>query len=137
MKAIQTNIGKIDVQEFLNAIAEEKIFDIEQLMKQIKQILDQKKSPDFLKKEQTLIDKIQNGGLSKESWESYYMLADKSDKKNLTASEKTQFQAIVKTIRQWELERIKFMLDLAELWNVSLEEVQGYFEIVPQENTHV
>lgn len=123
MDAIQNQPQQIRYQQILKELSQQKVSELEQFAKQLLHLIERKKSPDYRDKESELIEKIRTGGPSQKFWAHYEELAAKSDKKVLTAEEKTMYFAAIEVIRKWDLEKLKLMMELGKLWNVSLSDV--------------
>ncbi len=136
MKTIQTDSGQIKVEDLLNSIAQLKIADLEGFAKQVTNILKKKKAPILKKQEQDLIDRIKNGGPSKTFLKRQRILLEKSVKGLITETEHQEALAMIPIASKWDLERIKLMLQLAELRNTTLEEVRISLKINPPEDVY-
>jgi len=89
-----------------------------------------------LTKEKKLIDKIKNGGPSKEFLKRQNILLKKSIQGTITTTEHQEALAMIPIVSKWDLERIKLMLQLAELRNTTLEAVRISLNITPPEDVY-
>lgn len=123
MKAIQTELGHIPIKDFLNAVAKEKATDIEELIAQLSEILIQKKIPEYSEREQDLIHRLKNGGPSEEILKKQVSLLEKSVQGILTKAEHQEMMALMPDIDNWNIERAKLLIELANYWKISVQEV--------------
>lgn len=137
MKAIQTSLGKVDIQDFLNSISKLKLPDLESFSKEVLKILEKKKTADFIKKEQELMDKIKNGGPPKKFQQRQKELLLKPVQGVINDKEHQEALKMIPVAEQWAVERTKLMLELAELWETSLEEVLKRLDITTPNPVYV
>lgn len=131
MKAIQTDSGYVPIKDFLNAVAKEKTADIEQLISQLSEILIQKKIPEYSEKEKYLIDRLKNGGPSAEIRKKQVKFLEKSLQGELTEVEHQEMMALMPDIDNWNIERAKLLIELANCWNISVQEVMERINLKP------
>ena len=136
MKTIHTNSGQIKIEDILGGIAQLKIADLEGFAKQVITILNKKKAPVLKKKEEDLISKIKNGGPSKKFIKRQRLLLQKSVDGTITPKEHEEALQMIPISSNWDLERIKLMLQLADLRKTTLEEVRITLNITPQEDVY-
>lgn len=136
MKTIQTNSGQIKIEEILQGIAQLKVTDLEGFAKQVTSILQKKKAPILKEKEEVLIEKIVNGGPSEEFRKKQRLLLKKSLDGTITNKENEEALAMIPIASKLDLERIKLMLELAKLRNITLEEVRTSLKITPPEEVY-
>lgn len=136
MKTIHTNSGQIKIEDILNGVAQLKIADLEGFAKQVITILNKKKEPILKKKEQDLIDKIKNGGPSKKFLKRQKLLLQKSVDGTITTKENEEALQMIPISGNWDLERIKLMLQLADLRKTTLEAVRISLNITPPEDVY-
>lgn len=136
MKTIQTDAGKIKIEDILNGIAQLKVTDLEGFAKKVMTILEKKKTPDFKQKENELIHKIKNGGPSKEFQKRYNSLLAKSVKGIMTDEENEEFLTLIPTSEKWSVDRLQLIIELAKLKNTSIQEVMNQLEITTPSVIH-
>lgn len=136
MKAIQTNSGLIKIEEILQGIAHLNVTDLEEFSKEVTSILQKKKAPILKEKEEVLIEKIVNGGPSEKFRKRQRILLKKSVEGTITKKEHEEALAMIPIASKWDLERIKLMLELAKLRNITLEEVRTSLKITPPEEVY-
>jgi hypothetical protein len=136
METIQTGSKQVRFQEMLKELSSYQLPDIEQFVKQVLQLIEKRKSPNFIKKEKELIDKIKNGGPSEEFWKKYDVLAAKLENETMTDEENQAFEKLIAITGKWTYDRLKLMTELSELWNTSLEDILKRLDIKPRERVY-
>ncbi|MEM1122443.1 MAG: hypothetical protein AAGJ18_18500, partial [Bacteroidota bacterium] len=63
-------------------------------------------------------------------------LARKLSLETMTSEENREYLKLTEITGQWAVKRTKLMLELAKLWNTSLEDVHIRLKIEPRENTY-
>ncbi len=133
MKLIQTTSGKIEIGEVLQGLAELNLSDLERFAKQFTKLLEKKKFPEISQREQKLIDQIKNGGPSEGFYKKYDPLSLKCAQGIMTEDENKVYLELIKVSEKWAVERLKFMVELADIWGVSLDDVLKRLDIQPRE----
>lgn len=87
-------------------------------------------------KESELLIKI-NEGLPEEIQKKYYELFKKSVEENLSEKEREVFLELIPLVEAKHAERLKYIVELAELWGVSVDEVMNRLGIHPPPVIHV
>jgi|GEM_PF-6746426 len=87
-------------------------------------------------KKQDLIGKIKNGGLSKQFFKRQQFLLQKSVDGTITAKEQEEALQMIPISSNWDLTRIKWILQLADLRKTTLEAVRISLSIAPSENVY-
>ncbi len=136
MKTIPTKSGQVQIEDILKGIAQLHIADLEGFVNQALNILEKKKAPEKKKKEKALIQKIKNGGPSNEFWKRYDALASKLELETMTVEENQEFLKLTKVTGKWAVDRTKLMLELAKLWDISLNDVRIRLKIKPRESIY-
>jgi len=95
----------------------------------LKQRLEQ---PTYSEEEIELIDKIKNG-LSKEVLARYEELSLKLLRREISEIERQELIEISGETQQFAADRIYYMIDLAKIWNTTVEEVMKRLNIYPSE----
>ena len=137
-------IAKIDaknnpekkIEQLLNEIAGLKIPDLDNFKAKFDKLFNQKKPPAYSKKEKELIKKIQNGGPAKDIYDRHIELLKKSVQGVMTNAENQEALKLVPIFDKWTLERIQLMLELAKLWDISLEDVRKRLKIKSAETVY-
>lgn len=124
------------IEQLLKEVAELKVPDLNLFKKKFEQLFKQKKPLSYSKKEKQLIDKIKKGGPSKEWLSKYDQLSAKVTKETITSAEHEELLKMIPIAEKWTYERLKFMVELAELWEVSLDEVINRLKIEIRNNVY-
>ncbi len=86
----------------------------------------------YSKEEAELVDKIKNG-LSKETLARYEELSLKLLRREITEIERQELLEINAETEQFAADRIYYMIDLAEIWNTTVDDVMKRLNIHPPE----
>jgi len=70
-----------------------------------------------------------NEGLPEATQEKYSILNQKSVSKTLTNKEHQELLEIIPIVEQQQVERLKYIIQLANIWNMTVDEVMGKLEI--------
>jgi len=125
-----------DIERLLKEVAQLKMPDFEGFLKRALKILEKRKSPEYQKKEKELINKIKNGGPSKEWNDRYDKLSARVSHEEITESEHQDLLTLIPISEQWAYDRLVLMIELADLWDVPLEEVLKRLKIKPRTNIY-
>jgi len=112
------------------------ITDLEGFVNQALKILEKKKAPEKKRKEKFLIHQIKNGGPSEVFWKKYDILAHKLEQETMSIEENQEFLKLTKVTGTWAVKRTKLMLELAKLWDTSLDDVRVRLKIMPRETVY-
>ena len=126
---VSSNV-KIDFQEVLKGFAKSEVSDLERFMEQLSILIARKKVPSLSKKETELIKKI-NRGLPEKIQSRYSKLLPKSVNHSLTETEYQELSDILPMMENLGVERLKHMIELATLWETSVDEVMKRLGIKP------
>jgi len=121
------------IEQLLQEIAKLNIPDLDTFKAKFDKLFNKKKTPAYSKKEKELIEKIKNGGPSKKIYDRHLELLKKSVQGVITDAENQEALKLVPIFDKWTLERVQLMLELAKLWDVSLEDVRKRLKIKPAE----
>lgn len=110
----------LSLDEILDGISQLGNSELEHFMGQIGNLIAQRKAPSFSKREAELLLKI-NKGIPKEKLARYNILSDKFLDKNLTEQEHQELLRISNQMEERDAERVKELLELANLRSVSLD----------------
>lgn len=108
------------------------ISDIEDtsILLELQTFLEQKTQRSKTQKEQEadLLLKI-NDGLNTELQEKYLELSQKSVDGNLTISEHQEFLVLIEKAEEKAVHRLRYLIELSKLWNISLDETMNRLQI--------
>lgn len=125
-----------DIEQLFKEVTQLKMPDFEGFVKRTLKILEKRKSPEYKKKEKELINKIKNGGSSKEWKDKYDRLSAKVSHEEITEGEHQELLTLIPISEQWAYERLVLMIELAELWDIPLEDVLKRLKIKPRKNIY-
>lgn len=95
------------------------------------QVLHEKKSLDQItREEKRLLQKI-NAGLSSRILLRWNYLIARRDNRSITPAEHTELLKLTETIEKFDLNRLKWMAQLAEIRSIPLEQVPQYYGLTP------
>lgn len=132
----QSNSHQLRFQEMLKELSSYQLSDIEQFVKEAIQLIEKRKSPKFVKKEKELIHKIKTGGPKEDFWKKYDVLSAKLENETMTETENQAFQKLIEVMEDWTVKRMELASELAELWNVSIQDVFKRLDLKPRERTY-
>lgn len=117
----------------------------EQLLNNLLQLLKQeipnpvvtnkKPKPALSEKESALLLKI-NEGLPKEIQERYHILSLKTVQETLSIAEHEELLTLVPQVEAKTVERLTYLVELAQLWKMSVDEVMEKLDIHPPPVIH-
>jgi hypothetical protein len=111
---------EIDFDEVLNGVAQLKINELEQFADRVIALRARRRAPSLSGDEAQLLQKI-NAGLPTEVWRRYEELNAKLHEETITPEEHTELLELIDKIELADAERMKHLIELAQLRNVSVE----------------
>lgn len=118
---VKSNI-ELGIEDILAGIDQLDTPELENFLQQVSQLLARRKAKSLSKKETELLIKI-NEGLSRHEAERYKKLAAKLEDETMTPEENREFLELVEIVEANDAERLKYLIELARLREVSLEEL--------------
>ncbi len=103
---------------------------LEDLLLEVSLMLAERKAPHLSRRESELLMKI-NQGLSAEVQRRYDELMDKLRNETITSAERQELLRLIDQIEQADAERLQYLIELAQLRNVSVEELMAQLGIQP------
>jgi hypothetical protein len=119
---------ELDVDEVLNGVACWQTKEVEQFADQVMALLARRRAPSLPKNESELLQKI-NQGLPSEVWKRYEELNAKLHEESITPEEHQELLAIIDRIELADAERMKQLIKLARLRNVSIATLMEQLDI--------
>ncbi len=110
----------IDLNEVLNGIAQLDIPELEQFVSQVSRLLARRKAPSLPQREAELLQEI-NRGLPLAVQRRYDELNTKLHEEQLTSEEHQELLALIDPVELADAERLKHLIELAQLRGVSLD----------------
>lgn len=114
---------QIDLQSIVDGLAELDTSELEAFADEVNTLLAQRKAPSLSKEETQLITRI-NQGLPIEVVDRFQQLRDKQDAASLTAEETEELAHLVEQIETAEARRLEYMIALAGIWKISIDELR-------------
>jgi len=136
MDSVQINSElKLSFQEILNGLSKSEVPDLERFMEKLSTIVAQRKSPHLSKKETDLLKKI-NKGAGEEFMKKYLDLSAKVQNETITESEHKELLQMIPVVENHRIERLQSLIDLAGLWEMSLNDTMKKLGITPPPPMH-
>ncbi len=114
-----------------NTVTELSFPELDSLMLKIKQIR-YKHFPTILPKDEAELLKKINAGLPIEIHQRYRKLRAKRQKESLTQSEYLELLSITETIEDFDTQRLQWLIELAKLRNITLNELTKQLGLKPR-----
>ena len=129
MATIQVQ-ATLSQQELLKATQQLDNAELKSLMQQLATLYAQRQVPHLSQQESELLQKI-NRGISEDIWRPYRALVVRRDAGQLTEEEQGELIRLSDEIEELHAERIGYLVELAQLRPVSLEDLMDALGIKP------
>lgn len=126
MEAIQ-----IDNANLLQNVAQMSVPELETLVKDINALLRRKKTQDKVFRERQLLHKINRTVLNATQTARYQFLVEKLELSSITEAEQIEFEALAYEEEKRRNQRVKYMLEVAQLRGVTLPQVMSSLGLIP------
>jgi hypothetical protein len=123
MAVVQIN-AQLTPDDILEAVKQFSPSELEMFTRQVQLIQAQRKTPHLSRQEAELLQKI-NQAIPAALWPSYKKLVAKRDENSLTEAEHEALLRLSDQIERLHAERIGYLVELAQLRNVSLTDLMG------------
>jgi len=110
---------KVGLDEILNGIAQLDKSDVEYFLKEVSNVLAQKKASNFSKREAELLLKI-NDSWTTDKWRRYQSLGEKLQAETMSEKEYEEYMILVDEKQDRAISRLKNIIELAALRKVSV-----------------
>ena len=127
MSSVQIK-SKIELDAILEGIAQLDTADLEQFQQQVNRLLAQRKAPSLSKAEAALLLKI-NEGLPQPIQARYAALSEKIQEETISSAEHEEWLQLNEQVEAKDAERLELLIELAELRNISVDELITQLEI--------
>jgi hypothetical protein len=127
MEAIPT----IDSQSLLRDADRMPVTELERFLKDINALLRRKKTQDKALRERQLLHKINRTVLDATQTERYHILVEKLELSTMTDAEHTEFGILATQEEKLRNQRVKYMIELAQLRNITLSQVMASLGLIP------
>jgi hypothetical protein len=118
-------------QSLLQDVDRLPVTELEQFLKDINAMLRRKKTQDKALRERQLLHKITRTVLDTAKTERYQVLVDKLELGTMTDAEHTEFDILANQEEKLRNQRVKYMIELAQLRAVSLTQVMESLGLIP------
>lgn len=123
MSSVQASPPKLSPEQILEQMGQLALSDLEQVMDRGYYLLAEKKAPHLSKRETELFTII-NQGFSDDFYVRYKSLSEKLPSENFTPEERQEFISLNDLMEERASERLLALLELAELRQISVEELR-------------
>ena len=120
----------IELDEMLDGIAKLDTPELERFLSQVSVLLAQRKAPSLPEREAELLQKI-NQGLPTALQQRYDELTAKLEAETITPAEHQELLQLIDQIELADAERLQHLIELAQLRNMSLDELMDQLDIHP------
>ena len=127
MEAIPT----IDSQSLLRDADRMPVTELERFLKDINALLRRKKTQDKALRERHLLHKINRTVLNAIQTERYHILVEKLELGTMTDTEHSEFGLLADHEEKLRNQRVKYMIELAQLRDISLSQVMTSLGLIP------
>ena len=115
--------SEIDAQSLLASVSEIPVKELEYFVRELNALITRKKTKDKDYRERALLSKMNKTVLSKHKAERYVFLHHKLEMETLSESEHREFMDLVTEEENYRNERVKYLIELAQLRAVSLPQL--------------
>ncbi len=123
-----TSTVDIELTQVIDSVAKLELSDLEAFAAEVNSLLARRKAPGLSQRETQLLEII-NRGPSLELRQRYALLNEKLQDENLSNEEQAELIGLVEQIEAYDVERLKSLIDLAQLRGVSLDTVMDQLDI--------
>lgn len=110
----------MDIQSFLLDATKLNVSELERITRELNALIVRKKTPQSDQRERRLIQLINQAALNTEQRTRYAALSEKLQNASITEAEHQEFMALVELDEQLRNDRVKYLLELAQLRNIPL-----------------
>ena len=122
--------AKINAENILTGIADMPVKDLEYLANEVNALIIRKKTDDLGNREKILLSKINKTGLNLNLRDRYKILAENLERDTMTDSEHSEFIILTAKDEKLRNERVKYLIELAQLRNISLSQLMANLELI-------
>ena len=121
----------MDTQTFLNEAAGLQVSELERLARELDAIITRKKTAQIGQRESQLVQLINHTILTTDQRQKYGLLMDKLEQESITEEERQEFLELVAEDEQLRNDRVKYLVELAQLRNISLTKLMADLGLDP------
>ena len=127
----------LEHQDLLKGLSELPVPEIEQLIDQLNKVVEQRKANSSLEEQAaSIVEKIKTEAPSAEFQERLHDLTMRSTVDTLSPTERKELQEMATTDELWAAHRLGYMMQLSEIWSISVDEVMKKLNIAPPEDIY-
>ena len=116
----------MDAQSLLASVSQTPINELENFVRELNALIIRKKTDDKEYRDRALLSKINRAVLTKNKAERYVMLHLKLEAETITDLEYQEFMDLVAQDENLRNERVKYLIELAQLRNISLPDLMQH-----------
>lgn len=136
MGSVQINPDlEVSFQAILDGLSKSDLQDLELFMAQVSSLIANRKNPSLSKKETELLLKI-NQSLPEKIVSRYAELLAKSADGTMSEEEHDEALELTPVFEKKNVERLQYLVELASLWETSVDEVMEKLGITPPPAVH-
>jgi hypothetical protein len=125
---------QIDTHSLLHNMAQMPVMELENFIHEVNALIRRKKTQDKGYREGVLLEKINQTVLNKKQIDRYHILVEKLEADTLSEAEHTEFMLIADHEEKLRNRRVKYMIELAQLRNISLPQLMVTLGLKPVNN---
>ncbi len=126
-------VSQISINELLEGVQKLSAEDFDLFFKKIQKLRTEKEFTTLSDYERNLLERIK-AGLPLPFKKRFFHLTGKRDEETLTSKEHEELLELTEKYEQYELDRLRLMVQLAESRGISLPELVKQFNLSPQPN---
>jgi hypothetical protein len=115
--------SEMNAQSLLMTVAQLPLNELEQFIHELNRLLTRKKSEEIVQKDKILISKINQTVLSPDKTARCYELICQMEMSSLSETEHQELLALVEEEEALNVERLKYLVELAQLRNLTLPQL--------------
>jgi hypothetical protein len=116
----------MDAQTLLKDVSQMPLLEMERFVQSVNALITQKKTTDKTYRERFLLGKINQTVLAKEKIERYQLLVRRLEVETISDVEYTEFMELTDLEEQIRLERMTYLLELAQLRSITLPQLMTH-----------
>ncbi len=126
-------VSQISINELLEGVQKLSAEDFDLFFKKIQKLRTEKESVHLSDFERSLLERIK-AGLPLQFKKRFFHLTGKRDEETLTPTEYEELLELTEKYEQYELDRLRLMVQLAESRGITLPDLVKQFNLSPQPN---
>jgi hypothetical protein len=123
--------SEIDTQSLLTGVSEMPVQELESFVRELNALITRKKTKDIAHREKILISKINRTVLEKSKAETYQKLILQSETVAISIEDNNRLLELVTEEENLRNERLKYLIELAQLRNIPVIQLMNNLGIVP------